>query len=426
MTQTLDVYLWGQKVGTLMAYTERHAEKACFYFDRDFSRGALDISPLYASIKSAAVQNGLPIYAATDKAYGGLPAFIADSLPDRWGNKVFEQWAKANHIHLRDITSLDRLAYIGSRGMGALEFVPSAAKEMESPLKVQIEELHKLAQYAMAEAGKLHISIGDDLMIQSLFKVGTSAGGRRPKAILNVNLDTMECYSGQVAAPEPGYTPMIVKFDEHSDVPTTVIEYIFYLMAQDAGLEMQPCKLLKDGDSTHFLTERFDRHGAEKIHVQTLAALNQDATSYEDLFDVARRLGVPTSEMQQLFLQMVLNVVCGNVDDHNKNFSFIMNKSSEWHTAPAYDFTFAVDTSAPWYVNCHCLTINSHNHDINRGDLLSIAETFDIKAPNTLIEKTIDTASHFAGYASATGLSRTWIDKISERIRLNCASISEG
>jgi serine/threonine-protein kinase HipA len=236
----------------------------------------------------------------------------------------------------------------------------------------------------------------------------------------------MECYSGQVAAPEPGYTPMIVKFDEHSDVPTTVIEYIFYLMAQDAGLEMQPCKLLKDGDSTHFLTERFDRHGAEKIHVQTLAALNQDATSYEDLFDVARRLGVPTSEMQQLFLQMVLNVVCGNVDDHNKNFSFIMNKSSEWHTAPAYDFTFAVDTSAPWYVNCHCLTINSHNHDINRGDLLSIAETFDIKAPNTLIEKTIDTASHFAGYASATGLSRTWIDKISERIRLNCASISEG
>jgi serine/threonine-protein kinase HipA len=417
MIKSLNAYLWGKKVGTLMAYTEHHVEKACFYFDREFARGHLDIAPLHASIKSTAAQNGMPIYAESDKAYGGLPSFIADSLPDHWGNRVFERWAQANHLRMRHITSLDRLTYIGSRGMGALEFVPSAAKEMESPLKVQIAELHNLAQYAATEAQTLHIKIGNDLMIQSLFKVGTSAGGRRPKAIININLHSMECYSGQVAAPEPGYTPMIIKFDERNDIPTTRIEYSYYLMAREAGLNMQPSRLLQDGPSTHFLTERFDRHGDEKLHVQTLAAIDPHATSYEELFDAARRLKVSTADMQQLFLQMVLNVLCGNVDDHNKNFSFIMDKDGEWHSAPAYDFTFAIDTSAPWYVNGHCLTINDRNHGITRHDLLSIADAYGIKSPNGIIDRAIDAASHFSHHAAEAELPSAWTGKINDFIK---------
>lgn len=258
------MFLWNRKVGTLVAYEEKYTEKICFYFDRDFLGSGYDIAPLRASIRSASVQNGLPVYAEEEKLFGGLPSFIADSLPDHWGNKVFNEWAKAHSISTRKLSALDRLAYIGRRGMGALEFLPPAAEEMEQPFKVEIADLYKLAQSALNEAKDFKVEIQPDFMIESLFKVGTSAGGRRPKAIINLNPETHECYSGQVAPPQPGYIPMIIKFDEHSDIPTTRIEYSYYLMAKDAGLNMMPSYLVEGEQTAHFLTERFDRRGGKR------------------------------------------------------------------------------------------------------------------------------------------------------------------
>ena len=124
MIQHLDVFLWGRKVGSLVTYKERYVEKIGFYFDRDFLDSGYDIAPLRASIHSVSVRNGLPVYADDDKLFGGLPSFIADSLPDYWGNRVFNEWAKSRHISTRSLSALDRLAYIGRRGMGALEFLP--------------------------------------------------------------------------------------------------------------------------------------------------------------------------------------------------------------------------------------------------------------------------------------------------------------
>lgn len=163
-------------------------------------------------------------------------------------------------------------------------------------------------------------------MIESLFKVGTSAGGRRAKAIIHVNTETNECYLGQVSAPAPSFTPMIIKFDEHLDMPTTRIEYSYYLMVKDAGMEMMPSMLIEGEKEAHFLTERFDRKENENIHIQTLAAMNPAAGSYESLFDTACRIGIIPMEMQWLFLSMTMNVLGGNVDDHNKNFSFMMRQ----------------------------------------------------------------------------------------------------
>jgi serine/threonine-protein kinase HipA len=301
--------------------------------------------------------------------------------------------------------------------MGALEFIPPTAEEMESPFKVDIANLHKLSQYALKEAKHFNAQIGKGLMWQSLFKVGTSAGGRRPKAIINVNLATMDCYSGQVVTPQPGYTPMIIKFDEQSDIPTTRIEYCYYLMGKAAGLNIMPSQLVSDGEFVHFLTQRFDRDGNEKIHVQSLAAMDPLSTSYEDLFSVATQIGINKNEIEQLFMQMVMNVLGANIDDHNKNFSFIMAKDGIWHVSPAYDYTFAVDLSSPWYVNCHCLTINDKNKDIERKDMLEVAKKFNIKSADTLINKAIEVVGNFKGYAQQAGLDEALISKIEEEIK---------
>ena len=416
MIQNLDVFLWNRKVGSLVTYKERYAEKVCFYFDRDFLDSGYDIAPLRASIYSDFVRNGLPVYAEDDKLFGGLPSFIADSLPDYWGNRVFNEWAKSRHVNVRKLSALDRLAYIGRRGMGALEFLPPAAKDMERPFKVEIADLYELARSALEQARNFKTEMRPDLLIESLFKVGTSAGGRRPKAIINLNPETGECYSGQVAAPAPGYIPMIIKFDEHSDIPTTRIEYSYYLMAKEAGLNMMPSRLIEGRNNAHFLTERFDRKGDKKVHIQTLAAMNPASNSYESLFDAACRIGVLPVELRQLFLLTVMNVLGGNVDDHNKNFSFLMNDDGTWHVAPAYDFTFSVDPSAPGYMNRHCMTIGNKSSDIGRGDLLELAKRYNIKGANAMIKNAIDVVSNYEYYAGQAGVSDCWCDRIKEEI----------
>jgi serine/threonine-protein kinase HipA len=422
MIERLDVFLWQKKIGSLIASKKGYHNRICFYFNPDYLNGGYDFAPLCASLSGVAARRGLPIYPEENKIFNGLPSFISDSMPDHWGNIIFAEWAKARHIRMRDLTPLDRLAYIGRRGMGALEFLPPSSPEMEMPFKVEVAELSRLAQMALNEAKNFHAVMSPGLVIESLFKVGTSAGGRRPKAVINLNRQTGECYSGQVPAPLDGFVPMIIKFDEHGEIPTTKIEYSYYLMALEAGLDMMPCSLFEAGDETHFLTERFDRRGEEKIHVQTLAAMNPLSTSYEELFDTAVRIGIVASELKQLFLQMVMNVVGGNVDDHNKNFSFLMGKDGVWHVAPAYDYTFSVDTSGPFYVNRHSMTVNGKCEDITKEDLLAVATAYSIPKPESLIGMGVEIAGKYRRFAQEARVPERWIQKIeselSERLLL--------
>lgn len=416
MTDKLYVNLWGKTVGVLIASKEGYKNRVCFYFEPDFLKLGLDVAPLRASIASVGVQKGLPVYPDCEKIFGGLPSFIADSLPDFWGNKVFSEWAKVNGIKQRNLTALDRLAYIGSRGMGALEFVPVMTDEFEKPFKVEIAMLSDLAQRVMTEAKSFRTSLSPTFAIESLFKVGTSAGGRRPKAVINLNVATGECYSGQVAPPDVKFTPMIVKFDEHSDVPSTPIEYSYYLMALAAELTMMPSRLYACGDEVHFLTERFDRIADDKIHVQTLAAMNPVSSSYEDLLETGCRLGLTPHEMRQLFLQAVMNILSGNIDDHNKNFSFTMGRDGVWHTAPAYDFTFSVDVTAPNYMNRHSMTLNGKADDVTREDFLTLAAQFNIKSPSAIIDKVVDVVSSYRTFATEARVPELWIERIEAEI----------
>lgn len=421
MIESLDVMLWGRKVGTLLPYQKGYTQQAYFYFDREYAKGGYDVSPLRCPLSGINVQKGLPVYPEEGKAFGGLPAFLSDSLPDHWGNILFAEWARNHHIRMKDLSVLDKLAYIGRRGIGALEFVPPASDELETPFKVEISELAHLANQALKEAKNFHARLNQNLVIESLFKVGTSAGGRRPKAVINLNPETGECFSGQVPAPQPDFVPTIIKFDEHIDIPTTRIEYSYYLMALAAGMNMMPSDLLEGQKESHFLTMRFDRKGNDKIHIQSLAAINPLSSSYEDLFEAATGIGIGPDEARQLFIQMVMNVICGNVDDHNKNFSFMMDKDAVWHVTPAYDFTFTIDPSSPSYVNRHSLTINSKYQNITKYDLLEIANRYDIKGAAAIIDNIVDTAGNYRTFAEQAGIPDRWIRLIEKEME---ASIS--
>lgn len=405
MIPSINVTLWGESVGTLVETGSGRNRQIYFYFDPSFVRRGLDIAPLRAPINGVPARKRMPIYPENDRMFGGLPSFIADSMPDNWGHLVFSQWAKAHNISTKNITALDRLAYIGRRGMGALEFEPPLSSGVESSFKVEIAELSNLAQRMLNRAKDFKAQLSPDLIVESLFRVGTSAGGRRPKALVNINPDSGECYSGQVATELPGFIPMIIKFYEHLELPTTRIEYAYYLMARQAGMHMMPSSLLEGKDEVHFLTQRFDRCGNEKLHVQTLAAMNPMSASYEDLFSVSRRLELPQDDMKQLFLHTALNFMAANVDDHNKNFSFIMNREGSWRLAPAYDFTFTVDPSAPSYVNRHSMTVKGKNHDVSADDLLELAASFDVKGAPEILKIARSAVENFAAHAEAAGLS---------------------
>ena len=399
--------LWGEEVGRM--YWDTRSTRAVFSYNPDFIRKGIDVAPLTAPINGAAAK-GFPVVGSREKLYQGLPPFLADSLPDRWGNKVFENWAVKNHIPKHRLTPVDKLAFIGRRGMGALEFIP-AVDGLESPNTVQIDSLYRLAQRIFEEREAISVQDDEGLDLQSLYEVGTSAGGQHPKAIIAINETTHEIRSGQVLLPE-GYTYYILKFAEGDDFPFTQLEMAYYGMAKEAGITMMPSRLLRIDGRSHFLTARYDRAGGRKIHTQTLAAMNPDADSYEDMFEVCRKLGIPANEQSELFRRMVFNVMGGNVDDHVKNFSFMMEPDGVWHITPAYDVTFTTNLDGTVLENAHSMSIQGKFEDITEEDLKLFARQNGIKNAGRIIDEVCTAISHFYTYASECQIDDYWKDRI--------------
>lgn len=370
----VSVMLWGEEVGKL--YWDERNKRAVFNYHPDFIKKGVEIAPLTASVKGPAAK-GMPILGNKEKTYQGLPPFLADSLPDRWGNMVFDQWAAQNHIPKRKLTPVDKLSFIGKRGMGAFEFIP-ATPGLESSSTLQIESLYQLARRIFEEREEISVQDDEALQLQSIYEIGTSAGGQHPKAIIAINETTHDIRSGQVPLPE-GYTYYILKFAEGDDFPFTQMEMVYYEMAKEAGITMMPSRLIQIEGKHHFLTERYDRINGEKIHTQTLAAMNPDATSYEDLFEVCRKLNIPASEQSELYRRTVFNIMGGNVDDHIKNFSFLMERNGTWHITPAYDMTFTTNLDGAAYENAHSMSIAGKDNDITEDDLMQFAKQNGIK-----------------------------------------------
>ena len=350
-------------------------------------------------------------------------------MPDDYGNSVINEWFAAKGIQA-SITPLDRLSYIGERGMGALEFVPSDNRvELNTSSRLEIEELTALAKQLLnqRESFVAHLQ-SEKKAIKDILRVGTSAGGAKPKAIIAYNEVTKEVRSGQVKAPK-GFDYWLLKFDgvedkKSKDNPIGIgrIEYAYYKMATDCDIQMTECRLLHEGDYAHFMTKRFDRTVTyEKIHTQTLCAIahfdRDERYSYEQVFQTMRRLNLPFADMEQMYRRMAFNVVARNHDDHTKNHSFIMNKAGQWSLAPAYDVCYSYSQTGKW-TSQHQLSLNGKRDNFVKDDLLQAAQKADVKNAKEIIEQIIEIVSNWKVYAKAAEVLPAHIIPIQSALRL--------
>lgn len=408
--KSIAIRLWGVVLGYLS--WDEHKRCSTFVFEKGFLDTGWDVAPLWCSIQSPSAL--LPRHGNSDKLYAGLPPFVADSLPDSWGNRVFEAWAKRNNINSQKLSPLDRLSFIGKRGMGALEFQP-AQLLTGGDMPIPVEELYGLALVIQEERQEAWLKEGDDILLEDLYRVGTSAGGKRAKAVIAIN-GQGDIRSGQAELSDD-FVHYILKFNDDKDFPFSEVEYAYYKMACAAGITMMPSRLMTIEGKQHFLTERFDRQKGEKKHVLTLAAMDPEAASYEDLFSVCRRLRLPESQQRELYRRLAFNVLGDNVDDHSKNFAFIMDKSGIWSLAPAYDMLFTVDLDGPKYLNRHFLSLGIKTDGITVDDLLRFAEENDITQAASIIREVSDAISEWRTFAAEAKVPTTWIERIFNRVQ---------
>ena len=295
--------------------------------------------------------------------------------------------------------------------MGALEFEPASSGLKESE-QLNLKALTDLAQRIYAERENVSISSEESLTLQSLIAVGTSAGGRQPKAIIAINPDTGEIRSGQIAG-QDGFEYCILKFGD-PERSSAELEMAYSRMAAAAGIDMMPCRLIEVEGQAHFITRRFDRDGSHKLHMQTLAALYPDADSYEKLMMVCRKMRLPESTQEEVFRRMVFNILANNTDDHNKNFSFLMDEFGHWRLSPAYDLTFIFNTGGFLPEGMHCLMMQGKLLGHTIEDALALARDNGIRKAARIIEEVASAISRFRSFAEECGVKQRWINPVEQ------------
>lgn len=419
MENTVKITLWDHTVGYLTwDSSDWRKESSVFKFDSSFLEKGLDISPLQMSINSPARKAGIPLRGGNPKdVFKGLPPVFADSLPDHWGNSIFRAWAKEHDISMKRISPVDLLAFVGKRAMGALEYHPSLVGYEDEACEVNVHELYLFAQSVLDEKTKLTFSSDRELLWQDLVKLGTSPGGKRPKALIAINKTTGEIKSGQALLP-PEYDCYILKYDNETDAfPYARMEYVYWRLCRDAGIEISDSELKRFDTTSHFITKRFDRGPEGKVHMQSLLAMAGDVVSYEEAFDTMRKLDLEYSDFEQMYRRMVFNVLAGNIDDHSKNFSFVMDKSGKWSLAPAYDMVYSIDPSVLEVQKGQFLSICGKKSGITRKDLISVGRQYDINRPGEIIGRTQDVLLKLHDYMTEEGIDESVWKMVSAELK---------
>ncbi|GAB5557417.1 MAG: type II toxin-antitoxin system HipA family toxin [Schleiferiaceae bacterium] len=432
MVTAAAVYIWGELAGAIIWDDDR--KLASFQYDEAFLEKGWDIAPL-----TMPISGGNRVYSfpenraprnATQDTFRGLPGLLADSLPDKYGNQLINAWLAKNNRAPNSMNPVEQLCFMGTRGMGALEFQPSEFKTGAYTFEVEIDSLVQMAHSLLNNREEFETNLHEDRekALTEIFKIGTSAGGARPKAIIAYNPKTGEVRSGQTRVPK-GFEHWLIKLDGVSDVQLGSshgwgrVEYAYFLMAREAGIAMAPCKLLEEGGRAHFMTQRFDRgsHG-EKLHLQTFCALEHYdfndmlSYSYEELFTTMRRLHLTYPEAEEMYRRMVFNIIATNCDDHTKNFGFLLSKDGKWTLSPAYDICFAYDPQSLW-VDQHTLSLRGKRVGHNRKDLLDFADQQNIKGAEKIIEGVINAVSQWKQFASETGISKELTEHIQSNLK---------
>ena len=383
----VDVFLWGHHVGRIAPDFGSYCQ---FQYDTEFIRTGIQIAPLQMPLRKdiyRTISFELP-----KGAFRGLPGVFADSIPDAFGNALIDKWMDEQKIPKSMISTLDRLAYVGARGMGALIYEPDMGPERLKPTAIDMRNLVEEARMALnANLSRL----GGEDALREIIRVGTSAGGAQAKAVVAWNRTTGEFLAGQENLP-PGFEHWLIKFTQPGLPSAGEDEYAVYLRARAAGIEMSECRLYELDGIKHFMTKRFDRDGSRRHLAQTLCALRhlppggpRAIYTYETLFDTADALGLGYEALEELFRRMAFNVYNREIDDHTKNFSFLMREGGAWELAPAYDLTgshFSDDDSAldDWQ-NQHALSVNGKFSRITDDDLLAVGERYGLgTAPKVL------------------------------------------
>lgn len=426
-----EVKIWGKLAGAV-AWNEED-RYASFEFDPDFMRLGWDLSPLRMPVAGGRKIFSFPeLRRDRDSGYDtfrGLPGLLADSLPDRFGNQLISAWLAQQGRTPESMNPVEMLCFIGTRGMGALEFEPPVMKEYVRPFSIEIDSLVDTARKILSrrEAFVTNLRGDEEQAVTEILKIGTSAGGARPKAVIAWNEKTGEVRSGQTVALK-GFEHWLIKLDGVSDIQLGAsrgygrVEMAYHNMAKACGIEMMPSRLLEENGRAHFMTRRFDREGADtKHHVQTFCALkhfdyNQvNSYSYEQLFQCMRELKLTYADMEQMYRRMVFNVIARNCDDHTKNFSFMMKQGGKWELAPAYDLCHAYRPGSEW-VSRHALSINGKRNDISKKDLLIIGESAGLSKPSEIIGEINHTVNNFRKFAGEVLVTPKLRDEIGKTL----------
>ncbi len=425
-----EVYLWGTRIGVVEQ--NNPTDFARFNYDDRFIRSAIEVSPLVMPL-SGQVYSFPTLKSET---FHLLPGLLADSLPDKFGTKLLEQYLANQGRSLDTLSAVERLCYTGSRGTGALEYVPAKELIDTKDKSIDVDALVQLASEILSDRESVHVTDNSHMMEQ-IISVGTSAGGARAKAVVAWNRTTGDIRSGQVHAGD-GYEYWIIKFDgvennkdrgDTADGPAfTRIEYAYYLMAQAAGIEMSECRLHEESGKYHFMTKRFDRRPitGEKVHMQSLGAMahfdfnEPGAHSYEQTASILYRLNMGQTEVEQLFRRMVFNELARNLDDHVKNISFLMDKQGGWSLSPAYDVTYAYNPSNRWLAR-HQMTINGKQERITLDDLLESGQHMNISKNRiiSIVEDVDSSIKEWPTFAKEAKLSK----RVVEEVHLNLESL---
>jgi len=429
MIDVAEVRIWGNLVGAVSWNNSRGY--ASFEYDPDFLKLGYDLAPIMMPSGQASTGNMIFNFPNLSfETFNGLPGMLADSLPDKYGTQLIDRWLSEQGRAPDSINPLERLCYTGKRGMGALEYEPALKIFEGSAKSLEINRLVRLASEVLAKRNQLKMNMNglDEVDLLEIIRVGTSAGGARAKAVIAYNKSTGEVRSGQIDNLD-GYDYWIIKLDGVTNemlgdpIGYGKIEYAYYCMAKKCGINMTECELKIENDRSHFMTRRFDREGRDKIHMQSLCAIahfdyNQPAAySYEQAFQILRRLQLPYTDSEELFRRICFNVVARNQDDHAKNISFLMDKEGHWKLSPAYDVTYAYNPEKKW-TKFHQMSINGEREDITRAGIIQLAANMNIKKPNYIIDEIIEVVSNWSEYAKNAGLDSEKIKAIERTLVL--------
>jgi serine/threonine-protein kinase HipA len=431
MATVAEVRLWGRAIGALSL--EDGARTAAFQYTPAFVTSGIQPSPLMMPLATRVYQ--FPSLAAV--SFHGLPGMLADSLPDRFGNALIDAWLATQGRRPDSCNAIERLCYIGRRGMGALEFAPITGPPFRASTEVAVGALVELASDILTHRNSLQVSFAPHRRhegIEDILRVGTSAGGARAKAIIAWNPHTNEVRSGQVEAP-PGFGYWLLKFDgvrankdKELEDPQgfTLIEYAYSLMARAAGIAMSECRLLAEGGRRHFMTRRFDRGpDGGKLHMQTLAALGHfdfnaaGVYAYEQAFDVIRKLKLHMRDIEQQFRRMLFNVVARNQDDHVKNITFLMDKAGNWSLSPAFDVTYAYNPEGAWTAR-HQMSINGRTEEFTLSDFRECAKSAGLRRGRDLqiLAEVVAAVKKWPRYAAEAGVTAKQQEAIANTLHL--------